>query len=482
MNPLQTRMWNVGYGLGGAETRRAVPASNQCRCRASTWIQTASPDRGTKSEGARAVSRAWPSATVTQVSAPVGSTRYTWAASALSGGPPRPHADLEAVRALDPERRRGHQVDPGRAEEAGHEAVGRCLVHLARRRNLLHFALVHHHHTIAERHGLGLVVGDVDEGRGQPLVQLFDLAAHLGAQRRIQVGQRLVEQKHLGTPHQRPTQRHPLPLTARQLARPALVEPLQAQQRRRLAHALRDHLACKARHLEREGQIAAHVHVRVERIALEHHGDVALARRTILHRLPVDPDVPAGRLLEAGDQGQGGRFSAARRTDDGHELAICYLERNLVHCHHAASVDLAHALERKSRHGYPLTAPAVSPDTMRRWNRIVSATSGRVATTEAAAISGQGSLCSPASRDSATGTVRFSGDDRKVSAYRNSFHEKMKTRIAVVKSPGAARGRSTLRKAKRGVQPSTRAAWYSSSGSWRKKELRIQSVIGSAKV
>ena len=68
------------------------------------------------------------------------------------------------------------------------------------------------------------------------------------------------------------------------------------------------------------------------------------------------------------------------------------------------------------------------------------ATTGRVATTEAAAISPKGSSCSPANIAIATGTVRREGEEISVSAKRNSFHEEMKTRTAVVARPGAPRG------------------------------------------
>ncbi len=46
-------------------------------------------------------------------------------------------------------------------------------------------------------HGLGLVVGNVDEGGVDLLAQLDDLGAHLVAQLGIQVGQRLVHQEDL---------------------------------------------------------------------------------------------------------------------------------------------------------------------------------------------------------------------------------------------------------------------------------------------
>ncbi len=46
-------------------------------------------------------------------------------------------------------------------------------------------------------------------------------AAGLDAQARVQVAERLVQQQQIRLPNQRPAQRHPLLLTARQLRRPA---------------------------------------------------------------------------------------------------------------------------------------------------------------------------------------------------------------------------------------------------------------------
>ena len=45
----------------------------------------------------------------------------------------------------------------------------------------------------------------------------------------------------------------------------------------------------------------------------------------------------------------------------------------------------------------------------------------------------------------ATGTVRFSGEERNVSAKSSSFHEKTKMSSALVASPGSASGRKTRR-------------------------------------
>ena len=67
-----------------------------------------------------------------------------------------------------------------------------------------------------------------------------------------------------------------------------------------------------------------------------------------------------------------------------------------------------------------------------------------VATTEAAAISPHGTSWSPGKRAIPTGTVLDAVVDVKVRAKRNSFHENIKTRIAVAKMPGADSGKIIL--------------------------------------
>ena len=100
---------------------------------------------------------------------------------------------------------RGHravdEVHLGRADEAGDEEVVGLVVELERRADLRDGAGIEHDDLVGHGHGLDLVVGDVDHGRAEPLVQLHQLDAHLGAQRGVEVGQRLVEQENLGLAH-----------------------------------------------------------------------------------------------------------------------------------------------------------------------------------------------------------------------------------------------------------------------------------------
>ena len=67
-------------------------------------------------------------------------------------------------------------------------------------------------------------------------------------------------------------------------------------------------------------------------------------------------------------------------------------------------------------------------------------------------------------------------------ANRKSFQAKMNTRMAAVNTPGAARGAITLRKAWKGVAPSTRAALSRSQGISRKKADSVQMASGRVKV
>jgi hypothetical protein len=81
-------------------------------------------------------------------------------------------------------------------------------------------------------------VRDVDGGGLQPLVQRLDLGAHGHAQLGVQVGQRLVEQEHLGVAHDRAAHGHALALAAGELAREAIEQLRQVQDARRVVDAL----------------------------------------------------------------------------------------------------------------------------------------------------------------------------------------------------------------------------------------------------
>ncbi len=112
---------------------------------------------------------------------------------------------------------RRHDVHRRRADELRHEQVARVVVELHRRADLLDAAVLQHDDAVGERHRLDLVVGDVDHRRvGHRFLELGDLDAGGDAQRRVEVGQRLVEQEHLRIAHDGAADGDALALAARQ--------------------------------------------------------------------------------------------------------------------------------------------------------------------------------------------------------------------------------------------------------------------------
>jgi hypothetical protein len=74
------------------------------------------------------------------------------------------------------------EVQRGRAEEIGDEESGGSIVDSLRGRDLLDDAVVHHCDLVGHRHRLDLVVGDLDGGGAQPVVQHAQLVDHRFAQ------------------------------------------------------------------------------------------------------------------------------------------------------------------------------------------------------------------------------------------------------------------------------------------------------------
>jgi len=152
--------------------------------------------------------------------------------------------------------------------------------------DLRHPPVLQHDDAVGHGHGLDLVVGDVDGGRLQLLVQRADLRAHLHAQLGIEVGERLVEQEELGIAHDGAAHGDALTLAARELAGIALEQLAEAEDVGRPLHPLGDQCAVRLPQLQAEGHVVVDGLVRVERVVLEHHGDVAVARRHVVHDAP----------------------------------------------------------------------------------------------------------------------------------------------------------------------------------------------------
>ena len=88
--------------------------------------------------------------------------------------------------------------------------------------------------------------------------------------------------------HDGAAQRHPLALAAGELARLALQQIADAEDVGRVSHALVDLGLFEFAHLQAERHVVVYAHMRVERVVLEHHGDVAVHGRKLIDHVAVD--------------------------------------------------------------------------------------------------------------------------------------------------------------------------------------------------
>src|SRR5205085_1946378 len=112
-------------------------------------------------------------------------------------------ADPRDETAVLPNDLRLDEVHRRAADEARDEEVLRVAVELLGRVHLLELALAHDGDVVAHRHRLGLIVRDVDRGRPELALDAPDLGAHLDAQLRVEVRERLVHQEDLRFTHDR---------------------------------------------------------------------------------------------------------------------------------------------------------------------------------------------------------------------------------------------------------------------------------------
>ena len=258
--------------------------------------------------------------------------------------------------------RPGEEVHLRASDEAGHEHVDRPVVQRLGGVYLLNLPAVHDDDAGPHRHGLGLVVGHVDEGRLQAVVQLGDLRTHLDPQFGVQVREGLVHQEDPGLADDDPPQGDALALTARERPGLSVEQVLDAQYLRRRPHALFDDVPGDLAELQAERHVVVDGHMRVEGVVLEHHGDVPVLGAEPVHQGAVDVELPLADVLEPGDHPQGGALSAAGGSDQHDELPVVDGQVEVLDGDDAPGIDLLEPLQFQTGHGVPSTAPCPCSD------------------------------------------------------------------------------------------------------------------------
>ena len=226
----------------------------------------------------------------------------------------------------------------GLADELGDEKIGGPVVDLLRRGKLDDAPRIHHADLIAHRQRLFLVMRDQQEGYAKVAVQVLQLQLHGRAQLLVERRQRLVEQQHARLVDQCPRQRDALLLPAGKLVDLSLAIGAQMHHLQRLADAPADLAAVDARPrlLQSVGDVALHVEMGKQRVALEDHVYRPPVGRHARHGHAVHQHLAAGRLLETADHAKARSLAAARRAQQRDERALWNLQAHIVDRHDIA--------------------------------------------------------------------------------------------------------------------------------------------------
>ena len=205
---------------------------------------------------------------------------------------------------------------------------------LLRGGNLLDDAVLHDHDAIAEGHGLGLVVSDVDERTLDLVAQLDELGTHLVTQLGVQVGQWLVHQEDLRITHDGAADSDTLALAARKRLGLTVEIFGNAQDLGSRANLTVDLVLGDLLELKRKRHVLVHRHIGVQSIALEHHGNVAVLGCHVVDALAVDEHVARGDVLQAGDHAHRRGLTAARRANEDDKLLVVNGEVEVLYSEH----------------------------------------------------------------------------------------------------------------------------------------------------
>jgi hypothetical protein len=217
------------------------------------------------------------------------------------------------------------QVHRGGADEGGDEFGCRPVEEFLGGAGLRDPAGIHHDQMGGHGQGLVLVVGDQHQGRPDLSVQSQDLCPGAGAQLRVEGGERLIQEKHLGSADDRPAQGDPLTLATAEFGRFAGQERVEPQQGGDARHPPGDlgvgrpvAPVMPGLQTQPEGQVRGHGHVRVQSVVLEDHGHIAVAGALLGDGRTAEEQVTCRGRLEAGQHPEQGGLAAARRPhDDG---------------------------------------------------------------------------------------------------------------------------------------------------------------------
>src|SRR5438477_9575733 len=208
--------------------------------------------------------------------------------------------------------------------------------------------LVRGDHAVGTRDDTGGVGGNVVLGRHHDdrlaaAVQVAEHLHQLGAGGRVEVPGGLIGEQDGGLVHERPGDRDPLALAARQLVGPVVHPVAQPDPGERLGGVLAPLAGGLPRIDQRQLHIVERRRPRQQVERLEHESDLLVADagqlviRQVARLLPIQPVFARARRVEAADQVHQRRLARTRRPHHGDVLVLADLEAHAAQrAHHFA--------------------------------------------------------------------------------------------------------------------------------------------------
>src|SRR5690606_30720435 len=184
----------------------------------------------------------------------------------------------------------------------------------------------------------------------------------------IQIRERLIEEHEARLRRERSRNRHPLLLSTRKLARITILISGQPDELDHLPGSLATLRSRPA--LEPEQHIAEHRKVGEERIILENEADAAALRRHVLapgaENFILETHASFIQLLEAAEDAQRRRLSAATRAQKSEDLSFFHLEIQPTHHRRSGSEALVQIFDGEKWHGALTAIPRAAEGLFRR--------------------------------------------------------------------------------------------------------------------
>jgi len=194
----------------------------------------------------------------------------------------------------------------------------------------MQFGCIHHGHPGRHSERLCLVVRHIDGRDAETTLEGGDLRTGLNTELGVKVRQRLVHEEHLRLTHDGTAHCDALTLATGEGLRLAVQVLDEVEDLGCGLDALTDLRLVLLGDLEREAHVFRDGHVGVQRVGLEHHGDVAVLG---LHVGDVSVSYPNGAfvdVLEACEHSQRGRLSATRGSDENEKFSVGDVDVKLV--------------------------------------------------------------------------------------------------------------------------------------------------------